>query len=172
MSVPNKTDFRQEDALQAVVVADSFNVRFAPLTDRRPRTLLPLINAPMLEYTLQLLCVGGVKDAIVFCCSHADKIKEFLSRSQWSKPASSMKVTTVVSEGCMSVGDALRDLDNKSILRSDFILVNGDLVGNVNLRPVVEEHRKRRQLSKNVVMTMIFKEAPPSMMDRSFEHQG
>ncbi len=30
-------DFKQEDVLQAVVIADSFNVRFAPITNDKPR---------------------------------------------------------------------------------------------------------------------------------------
>jgi translation initiation factor eIF-2B subunit epsilon len=30
-------DFKQEDVLQAVVIADSFNKRFAPITADRPR---------------------------------------------------------------------------------------------------------------------------------------
>jgi hypothetical protein len=31
------TDLKQEDVLQAVVIADSFNVRFAPITQKKPR---------------------------------------------------------------------------------------------------------------------------------------
>ena len=32
-----KLDFKPEDLYQAVVVADSFNVRFSPLTEEWPR---------------------------------------------------------------------------------------------------------------------------------------
>lgn len=32
-----REDLKQEDILQAVVIADSFNVRFGPVTERRPR---------------------------------------------------------------------------------------------------------------------------------------
>ena len=39
MSSKNKKreDFKQEDVLQAVVIADSFNIRFAPITKDKPR---------------------------------------------------------------------------------------------------------------------------------------
>ena len=47
----------------------------------------------------------------------------------------------VVSEGCMSVGDALRDIDAKSLINNDFVLVNGDMVSNVNLKPLLETHK-------------------------------
>ena len=41
----------------------------------------------------------------------------------------------------MSMGDALRDLDAKSLIRSDFILLYGDVVSNIKLQKVVEEHK-------------------------------
>lgn len=32
-----REDFKEEEILQAIVIADSFNVRFAPVTQKRPR---------------------------------------------------------------------------------------------------------------------------------------
>jgi len=39
------------------------------------------------------------------------------------------------------MGDALRDIDAKSLIRSDFILIYGDVVSNIKLQPIVEEHK-------------------------------
>lgn len=52
-----------------------------------------------------------------------------------------MNVAVFVSESCMSVGDALRDLDNKSILKSDFILLSTSSVGNFCLPDILKEHK-------------------------------
>lgn len=32
-------DIQQEDVFQAVVIADSFNVRFAPITNEKPKVI-------------------------------------------------------------------------------------------------------------------------------------
>ena len=48
---------------------------------------------------------------------------------------------TIVSEDCISVGDALRDIDAKGLIKSDFVLVNGDLISNMKLKKVIENHR-------------------------------
>lgn len=50
-------------------------------------------------------------------------------------------VTTIVSQELLSVGDALRDLDSKQLLQSDFILVSGDVVSNMNLELALNEHK-------------------------------
>ena len=52
-----------------------------------------------------------------------------------------MEVIVIVSEDCMSMGDALRDIDAKSLISNDFVLVNGDVVANVKLGPLLEAHK-------------------------------
>ena len=39
-----REDFKQEDVLQAVVIADSFNIRFAPITKDKPRVSKAIEN--------------------------------------------------------------------------------------------------------------------------------
>jgi len=164
-------DLKQEDILQAVVIADSFNVRFLPLTHDRPRTLLPLANVPLLEYTLEFLLAAGIQHAIVFCCAYAEQIKSHIQSSKWASPAGGMEVCTIVSDSCLSLGDALRDLEAKSIIRSDFLLVHGDLVANLKLAPIFEEHKRRRAAVKGTAMTMLYKEAQPKHATRRKEDE-
>jgi len=65
----------EEDVLQAVVLADSFNKRFKPLTTQKPRCLLPVCNAPLLDWTFESLALAGVQEIFVICRSHADLVK-------------------------------------------------------------------------------------------------
>ena len=65
----------EEDVLQAVILADSFNNRFKPLTTNKPRCLLPVCNAPLLDWTFESLALAGVKEIFVVCRSHAEKVK-------------------------------------------------------------------------------------------------
>jgi len=144
--------------LTAVLLADSFTQRFRPITIERPKVLLPLVNTPMIEYTLEWLAMNKVEETIVFCCAHADQIKKYLADSKWgSGGAHQMRVSTLVSTNCLSAGEALRLIDQKDIIKNDFILVSGDTVSNMNLAPVLEAHRARRAADKNAIMTMIMK---------------
>ncbi|XP_038603499.1 translation initiation factor eIF-2B subunit epsilon [Tachyglossus aculeatus] len=148
--------------LQAVLVADSFDRRFFPISKDRARVLLPLANVALIDYTLEFLTATGVQETFVFCCWKASQIKEHVQKSKWCRPTSPNVVRVVTSELYRSLGDVLRDVDAKALLRSDFLLVYGDVVSNINVARALEEHRMRRRLEKNVsVMTMIFKESSP-----------
>ncbi|KAI0216258.1 Translation initiation factor eIF-2B subunit epsilon [Lamellibrachia satsuma] len=164
-----REEFKQEEVLQAVVIADSFNTRFAPLTHHRPRALLPLANLPLIDYTLEFLWASGIQSIIVFCSSHADQIKAHIEASQWSSSTSPIEVKTVVFEGCMSMGDAMREVDACSLITNDFVLVNTDVVANINLASVIEKHKMRRLKDKNTIMTMVFKHVLPCQRTRCHE---
>ncbi|KAM8838925.1 translation initiation factor eIF2B subunit epsilon [Synchiropus picturatus] len=160
----------EEPQLQAVLVADSFNRRFFPVTKDLPRALLPLGNVAMIDYTLEFLTSTGVKETFVFCCWMASKIKEHLLKSKWCRPMSPNTVHIITSETYRSLGDVLRDVDTKSLVRSDFLLVYGDVVSNIDISEALQEHRLRRKLDKNVsVMTMLFKESSPGHKSRCQE---
>ncbi|XP_008829488.1 translation initiation factor eIF-2B subunit epsilon [Nannospalax galili] len=156
--------------LQAVLVADSFNRRFFPISKDQPRVLLPLANVALIDYTLEFLTATGVQETFVFCCWKATQIKEHLLKSKWCHSMSLNAVRIITSELYRSLGDVLRDVDAKALVRSDFLLVYGDVISNINITKALEEHRLRRKLEKNVsVMTMIFKESSPSHPTRCHE---
>lgn len=52
-----------------------------------------------------------------------------------------MTVQVVGSEGSRCLGDALRDIDAKGLLRGHFILMGCDTVTNANLSLILEQHK-------------------------------
>ena len=158
-----------DDVIQAVVIADSFNFRFLPITVETPRALLPLVNRPLIDYTVEFLAVAGVQEIFVFCSTHSDAIRAHLGASRWMKPTSSVKLRIVISEACPSVGDALREIDAQSLIRTDFVLVSGDLVSNMQLQEVIQRHRELKKKDKTLVMTCVYKRAKPKHRTRSAE---
>ncbi|KAJ0966515.1 hypothetical protein J5N97_023432 [Dioscorea zingiberensis] len=148
--------------LQAVLLADSFATKFRPITLERPKVLLPLVNVPMIEYTLAWLESVGVEEVFVFCCAHSSQVKDYLNKSQWTKHPSTFSVTPIESHDAISAGDALRVIYNRGVVRGDFILVSGDTVSNMSLTQALQEHKERRKKDPLVVMTMVIKHAKPS----------
>ena len=110
----------------AIVIADSFDHRFTPITLETPRALIPLLGQPTINYTLEFLVSGGMKKIYLFCCAHAQKIVEYVEDS-WVSTLDDVEVVFVVSNSAASIGDALREIHNKfeDEIKTDFLLVQG-----------------------------------------------
>ncbi|XP_037496090.1 translation initiation factor eIF-2B subunit epsilon isoform X2 [Jatropha curcas] len=149
--------------LQAILLADSFTTKFRPITLERPKVLLPLVNVPMIDYTLAWLESAGVEDVFVFCCAHSRQVIDYLKVSEWfSQP--NFTVTTIESHNSISAGDALRLIYERNVIHGDFILVSGDTVSNMSLTQAIQEHKERRKKDSNAVMTMVIKQSKPSLI--------
>ena len=66
-----------------------------------------------------------------------------------------MKTTVLVAATCLSPGEALRLVDQKDVIKSDFILVTGDVVSSFDLKSAVATHKKRRAADRLAIMTLV-----------------
>ncbi|XP_054711048.1 translation initiation factor eIF-2B subunit epsilon-like [Uloborus diversus] len=165
-----KDDLKQQEITQAVIIADNFDKKFYPLTYEKPAVLLPLVNVTLLDYVLHSLRECGIQEAYVFCCSHNQQIRSYVSSSKWSRDESPMSVVVISSASFMSMGDILRELDSKALIRNDFILIKGDVITTFPLCSILEEHRKRRQSDKSCALTLVYRNALPKHKTRCKEH--
>mmetsp|Transcript_6093 Transcript_6093/g.22353 ORF Transcript_6093/g.22353 Transcript_6093/m.22353 type:complete len:781 (-) Transcript_6093:399-2741(-) len=152
--------------LQAIVLADSFTTTLRPVTLDKPKVLLPLVNSPMIEYTLEWLASAGVEEVFVFCCVHSKQIVEYLQSSRFNSHHQPFQVHPIVSTSAMSAGEALRFIDERQVVRSDFVLVFGDTVSNMSLTAALAAHRARREADKQAVMTICARPLSPEHRER------
>lgn len=159
----NDTDLQQTDVLQAVVLADSFASGFRPVTFEMPKVLMPLANLPMIEYTLEFLAAGGVQEVFIFCCAHAEEVERYITESNLAQRLATITLHVMLAQGaCTSAGDALREVEARGVIKSDFILVPGDVVSNVSLAPLIAAHKERRKVDREAVLTTVMARVPPS----------
>ncbi|VDP54016.1 unnamed protein product [Soboliphyme baturini] len=94
----------KEERLSAVLIADHFNSCFGSSFS----SLLPLCNVPLIDYVLEWLEALDVEDVFVVMVASPKLFHRFL---------------LPVLNGCKSLGDAMRELDRRALLKSDFLLV-------------------------------------------------
>ncbi|XAR52501.1 hypothetical protein NMG60_11020619 [Bertholletia excelsa] len=146
--------------LQAILLADSFAQKFRPITLERPKVLLPLVNIPMIDYTLAWLESAGVEEVFVFCCAHSKQVIDYIN-TKWIGQAN-FSIKTIESHNSISAGEALRFIYELNVIQGDFVLISGDTLSNMSLTRALEEHRERRKKDSNAVMTMVIKKSKPS----------
>lgn len=100
--------------------------------------------------------MNGMEDIYILCAAHDDQIEQHLKSTGWYTRRN-LNVETIVSQDCRSVGDALRLLDHRDFLKSDFVLVSGDVVTNMNLSLAFKEHLTRRSTDKSAIMSLVMK---------------
>lgn len=70
-------------------------------------------------------------------------------KSKWCRPTSLNVVRIITSDLYRSLGDVLRDVDAKALVRSDFLLVYGDVISNISVTKALEEHRSGWETSRD-----------------------
>jgi translation initiation factor eIF-2B subunit epsilon len=137
-----------------------------------------MCNAPLLDWTFESLAVAGVNEVYVMCQSHFESIEQAIQsvalfiviilrlnptshrKSKWSQPPSPLKIhAKYLPPAVKSFGDAIRQVDAQGIINGDFVLVSGDMVCNVRIDEMVKIHKERRKADKEVIMTVLVKEA-------------
>lgn len=67
--------------------------------------------------------------------SSVQAVKDYVEASGW---AQHLKVECVPTLSCTSAGDVMRELDQMGVIESDpFILISGDVVANIDLKPFI-----------------------------------
>lgn len=52
----------------------------------------------------------------------------------------------------------MRDLDRRDLIKGDFVFITSDVISNLDLEPILAQHRARREKDKNAIMTMVLRE--------------
>nr|XP_033341754.1 translation initiation factor eIF-2B subunit epsilon [Megalopta genalis] len=147
------TRMGKKDIVQAVILSEDFVTNLTPMQDIYPSVLMPIINVPLLDYLMETLIKCGIQELFLYCSRHIDLIKAYINKRKWPR----ILVSLIISEGCLSLGDALRDIDTKGSIRGNFILIRGDAFINADLMNALNNHRSKLERDKGATITMLMR---------------
>ena len=130
--------------MKAVVMAGGFGTRIQPLTNSRPKPMLPIINKPMMEHTMMTLKGLGITEFIVLLYFKADVIKEYFGDGS----DFGITITYVLPDDDYGTAGAVK-LAQKHIGDDNFIIISGDLVTDFDFQKIFDYHA-----SKNSKLTI------------------
>ena len=143
----------KKDITQAVVLADDFTTNLTPMQNICPSILMPVIDIPLLDYLVETLIKSRIQELSLYCSSHVELIKAYISQKNWSR----ILISFIISEDCRSLGDALRDIYAKGSIRGSFILIRGDAFTNADLATALSNHCTTNKKDKGATMTMLLR---------------
>lgn len=133
--------------MKAMVLCAGLGTRLRPLTNRWPKPAMPLLAGPLFRYSLATLTRAGVTK-VGINTHHLPEVMEAVARRE------SPELTVVHEAGeIQGTGGGIRGL--KSFLSdSDFVVLNGDVLFSVDLKPVLEAHRASGAAATMVLLPM------------------
>lgn len=86
-----------------------------------------------------------------------DELAAYLRQSGWAAGTAraGMAVHLLAAAGCTTEGEALRFVEERDVIKGDFVLVSGGVLANVDLRPAMQAHLARRSADRQALMTLV-----------------
>ncbi|MFZ2197417.1 MAG: nucleotidyltransferase family protein, partial [Thermodesulfovibrionales bacterium] len=122
------------EKINAFILAAGYGERLRPITDYIPKPLLPLLGKPVIEIVLERLA-GLPVDSIGINTHHkCEELKQWLDSSQYAD-----KIELFYEKTLLGTGGALKNAE-KFLSGSAFIVHNADILSDISLGRLVEEH--------------------------------
>ncbi|HHH51962.1 MAG TPA: mannose-1-phosphate guanyltransferase, partial [Campylobacterales bacterium] len=124
--------------MKAVVMAGGFGTRIQPLTNSRPKPMLPIINKPMMEHTMMTLKDLGITEFIVLLYFKPEIIQDYFGDGS----DFGIKITYVVPDDDYGTAGAVK-LAQEYIGDDNFIIISGDLVTDFDFQKIFDYHKSK-----------------------------
>jgi NDP-sugar pyrophosphorylase family protein len=124
--------------LQAIILAGGRGERLRPFTEDRPKPMVEILGVPILAYQLQWMQMQGITDVVMACGYRHEVIINYFGRGEkWN-----MRIDYAVEEEPLGRGGAIRHAYARLPEAPPVVLAtNGDVITNMPLAPVLEQHR-------------------------------
>ncbi len=133
---------------QAVVLVGGEGTRLRPLTNRRPKPLLPVLGRPCVEYSLRSLASAGIGRVFLACGYRSDAIVHALGNGS----SFGVNMTYAFEDVPMGTAGAVKLLEQK--LDDTFVVVMGDTLMDIDLAEVIKAH-KRTEATVTIALTEV-----------------
>ncbi len=132
--------------MKAMVLAAGQGTRLRPVTDGKPKALVPVAGRPMIEYALLLLRHYGICEIVINLHHFGAQIENHLGDGG----KLGLQISYSNEPELLDTGGGLRKA--KSFLQDDsFIVINTDALIDVNLAELIAFH-KNRQATATLVL--------------------
>ena len=134
---------------QAVILVGGAGTRLRPLTDTRPKPMMPLVDRPFVAHQLDLLRRHGVTDVIFSCGYRPDALRAHFGEGD----AAGVRLRYVVDPEPLGTAGAMKNAE--ALLEgTPFLVLNGDILTDLDLSAALDAHA-RTGAAGTVVLTPV-----------------
>ena len=113
-------------------------MRLRPLTDELPKPLIPIFQKPLVTFALDHLIGVGVNRFVINTHRHPELFQSFFALGEYA----GFPTTLVHEPDLLETGGGIKNVEG-ILGKEPFIVYSGDILTNVNLQPLIDEHFRR-----------------------------
>ncbi len=134
--------------MKAVIMAGGRGTRLRPLTCYLPKPMVPLLDRPCMEYSIDLLKQYGITDIAVTVQYLPQVIRTYFG------DGAQLGVNLQFFEETSPLGTAGSVKNAEDFLDETFLVISGDALTDFNLRDIIAFHKSRQALA-TIVLTKV-----------------
>lgn len=130
--------------MKALILAGGFGTRLRPISCTRPKSLFPVINKPLLQWTFERLARSNVSEAVLAVNYQTEAaikqhrvvkygVRAMYSRDPLGKP--------------LGTGGAIKKAEKHIGREAPFIALNGDIFADVDYAEILKLNEKKRAVA-------------------------
>ena len=127
--------------LKAVILVGGPGTRLQPLTDDLPKSVVPVLNRPFMEYTFAYLKQYGIEDIILTLNYLPDTIQSYFGDGS----RYGVRLAYCMEKEPMGTAGAVKNTE--AYLDSTFVVLNGDVFTDMDLTDMLALHRDKRAMA-------------------------
>ena len=139
--------------MKAMILAAGYGERLWPLTADRGKPALPVLGKPLVGYVAEYLARNGVTEAVVNLHHRPDSVREALGDGR----RFGLHLKYVHEPVILGTSGGL-DNAREQFQSGTFIVINGKLITDIDLRAALETHRRTNALATLVLKRNLLRE--------------
>ncbi len=123
--------------MKAMILAAGLGTRLRPLTNKKPKALMPVVNKPIIGRVIEYLKKHGIDRIVVNAHHHYRQVVDYLDGGR----PFGLEIQVRVEPEILGTGGGIKNTED--FWDDDpFIVINSDILTDINLTRAYESHRK------------------------------
>jgi len=141
------TDF----IMKAMILAAGFGTRLRPLTEMKPKALMPVANKPILARNIEYLISHGTMEIILNAHHHSQQVVDYLEDGA----SFGLKIEVKVEPEILGTGGGIKNTE-EFWDKEPFLVINSDILTDINLAAVYQVHQ-----TSGALVTLVLHDCEP-----------
>lgn len=124
--------------MKALLLAGGKGTRLYPLTHSIPKPMVPILNKPLLERTIEYIKGYGIDEIVMSLCYQPERIMNYFGDG--SKYG--VRIYYCIEESPLGTGGAIKNAEK--YLDDTSLIFNSDIITDIDLQKLIDYHRYKK----------------------------